>query len=181
VLAERVGPSSRPPRPRVRGALGAAELAEQIASVLTARRLTLALAEASSGGLLADALTSPPGASAYFLGGVVAYSNQAKVSILGVSEDVLARHGAVSPEAAQALARGARHAFGSDLGLAVSGILGPGGGSPAKPVGLTYVAVDGPTGMCVARHELSGDRAANKRASVQAALRLLLAELVDER
>src|SRR5690606_24283370 len=102
---------------------------------LIRRQLTLAVAEASTGGALADALTARPGASAFFLGGTIPYSDAAKERLLGVPATTLARHGAVSAETAAALAAGARQAFQSDLGLAVTGILGPGGGTPAKPVG----------------------------------------------
>ena len=149
-------------------------LVEAIAQALLRQRLTLAVAEASTGGALADALTARPGASAFFLGGVVPYSNSSKERLLGVPAETLARYGAVSAEAAAALATGVRQAFQSDLGLAVTGILGPGGGTPAKPVGLTYIALAGPDGCRIACHQFEGDRAANKAQAVQAALSLLL-------
>lgn len=174
------GSAPRVSRPEAAHTSNAARLGRQVARRLAECRQTLALAEASSGGALADALTAAPGASAFFLGGVVAYSNTSKEAVLGVPRALLERHGAVSSEVAGALARGARRLFGSDLGLAVSGILGPGGATPAKPVGLTFIALDGPAGLRVEQHLFQGDRASNKAASVEAALRLLWAALANE-
>ncbi len=102
---------------------------------------TLALAESCTGGLIAEQLTDVAGSSDYFLGAVVAYANEAKVKLLGVPEDVLAEHGAVSEPVARAMAEGARQRFGADFGLATTGISGPGGGSPDKPVGLVQIAL----------------------------------------
>jgi PncC family amidohydrolase len=143
---------------------------------LAEQRLTLALAEASSGGALADVLCSVPGASSFFLGGVVAYSNASKIDLLGVPVEVLERHGAVSAEAAAAMAEGARRAFGSALGLAITGILGPGGGTAAKPVGLTYIALARGSATRVKRYVFPYTRNGNKTASVRAAIQMMKVE-----
>lgn len=158
----------------------ASALVERVSLLLSERGLTFAVAEASTGGALAEALTALPGASAFFLGGVVAYSNVSKETLLGVPREVLKRHGAVSAEAAKALASGARRLFGSDLGLAATGILGPTGATPTKSVGLTFIALDTPDGVRLERHVFRGDRAHNRAASVEAALRLLDATLAGE-
>lgn len=132
------------------------------------------MGESCTGGLVSHLLTQVAGASEYFLGGVVAYSNQAKQNLLGVDALTLAEHGAVSPETAREMARGTRSAFLVHVGLSVTGIAGPEGGSEDKPVGLTYIGVVTPEGEWVERYLWSGDREANKQASAVAALELLL-------
>ena len=159
----------------VPGALVA--LAEELQRACLERGLTVALAESCTGGLVAAAITEVPGSSGYFLGGVVSYSNEAKRSVLGVDPDVLAAHGAVSAQVARAMAIGARQHFHADVAAAVTGIAGPGGGSEAKPVGLTYVAVADEAGVDVRRYLWSGDRAANKASSAAAVLELLAERL----
>lgn len=149
------------------------DLAARLQGVCLGRGLSLAVAESCTGGLVADAITDVSGSSGYFAGGVVSYSNDAKERLLGVPPDVLAAHGAVSAQVAKAMADGARERFGTDLAGAVTGIAGPDGGSAAKPVGLTYVAVADAGGVDVRRHVWSGDRADNKRASAEALLELL--------
>ena len=125
-------------------ALGSDELPEAALGWLHARRLSLATAESCTGGRVAAALTSLAGASAYFKEGMVTYSNQAKTRQLGVPLELLEAHGAVSPEVARAMAQGARAQANADLGLGITGIAGPGGGSPEKPVGLVYLTLAGP-------------------------------------
>ncbi len=149
-------------------------LAERLAVACGEHGLTVATAESCTGGLVADAITDVAGASRYFLGGVVAYADRAKTDQLGVAPELIAAHGAVSAQVARAMAVGARERFGADLAVAVTGIAGPGGGSEAKPVGLTYVAFADRGGVDVRRFLWSGDRAANKLASATAALELLL-------
>ncbi len=141
--------------------------------------LTIVCAESCTGGLLSSALTDVAGSSLYVLGGVVSYSNEAKMRLLGVPEDTLLTHGAVSAETAAAMAVGARALFHSDLALAVTGIAGPGGGTAAKPVGLVFLHLAGPDASWGERHVWPHDRIGNKLASAEAALLLLLRYLED--
>ncbi len=149
-------------------------LAGRIHERLTGLHLTVATAESCTGGLVGHLLTEIPGSSDWFVGGAISYSNAVKHGVLGVTDEALERHGAVSAQVAVAMAEGARRAFGADLAVAVTGIAGPAGGSDAKPVGLTYVSVADAKGHEVQRHHWIGDRSANKRASARAALVLLL-------
>jgi nicotinamide-nucleotide amidase len=149
-------------------------LAERLQAACLERGLTVAVAESCTGGLVADAITDVPGSSGYFLGGIVSYADSAKVALLDVPIEVLAAHGAVSAQVGRAMAEGARARFGADLAAAVTGVAGPDGGSEAKPVGLTYVAVAGSAGFDVRRFLWTGDRDANKEASVEAVLELLI-------
>ena len=148
-------------------------LARGIQDRSIARGATVALAESCTGGLVAAALTAIPGSSGYFLGGVVSYSNEAKRDLLGVDDATLAAHGAVSAQVARAMAEGARLRFAASLAAAVTGIAGPDGGTPDKPVGLTYVAVADGDGVDVRRFVWPGDRAANRRDSALAVLEAL--------
>src|SRR4051794_25183335 len=113
---------------------------QDLIAALAARKLTLAVAEGDTGGLLLERLTAVPGSSAVVLGGVVAYADGLKREVLGVSAELLRQHGAVSAEAARAMAEGVRRVTDADIGLATTGIAGPGGATPTKPVGLAYVA-----------------------------------------
>jgi nicotinamide-nucleotide amidase len=149
------------------------ELNEVVAALLAERGLRLALAESCTGGMLASRLTEVPGASAFLDRATVAYSNEAKVEVLGVSPEVLARHGAVSEEAARAMAEGARARARADVGVAVTGIAGPGGGTEDKPVGLVFIALSGSAGDLVRRFHFPGDRDRVRRQACQAALDLL--------
>jgi PncC family amidohydrolase len=148
--------------------------ARRLGQVLTDRGWQMAAAESCTGGLIGHVITQVPKSSDHFLGGIVSYSNQAKEALLDVAAHVLERHGAVSPEVAEAMATGALRRFGpAQLALSVTGIAGPDGGTEDKPVGLTYVGValrDGP--IRVARHVWPFDRDGNKRASALAALDL---------
>ena len=150
----------------------------ELASEVQARCLTagigLAVAESCTGGLVQHLLTEVPGSSAYLLGGVVSYADRVKAAVLDVNPDALERHGAVSAQVAVAMAEGVRTLLGADVGLAVTGIAGPSGGSEAKPVGLTYVAVADADGHEVRRFVWGGGRSDNKRCSAEATLRLLL-------
>jgi PncC family amidohydrolase len=118
-----------------------------------------------------------PGSSGYYRGGIVCYSNELKQDELAVPAETLKHHGAVSAQVAVAMAEGARRRYGADVAVAVTGIAGPDGGTPAKPVGLTYVALADQAGHDVRRHQWHGDRSANKRDSARAALELLLERL----
>jgi nicotinamide-nucleotide amidase len=148
-----------------------------VADGLREHGLTLAVAESCTGGLLGARLTERPGSSDYFLGGVISYADEVKIGLLDVPAGLLARHGAVSEEVAGAMAAGARAATGSDYALAVSGVAGPDGGTPEKPVGLVYVACDGPRRTNVVRGLYPGDRASVRDYSVSTALHLLRREL----
>jgi len=146
----------------------------RVGLVLRALGRTLALAESCTGGLLGHWLTDIPGSSEYFLGGIVAYSYDAKERLLGVRHDTLYGHGAVSRETALEMALGARRALGADYGLAITGIAGPGGGLPDKPVGLTWMALSGRDLELAESTIWSGERAAVKHQSAEAALTFLL-------
>jgi len=142
-------------------------------SRLRRRKLTVASAESCTGGLLAAVLTTHPGSSDYFKGGAVVYSNEAKTILADVAADLIHGHGAVSSVVAGALARGARARLGAKIGLGITGIAGPGGATPGKKVGLTYVAVDSDDHSVVKKYEWPYDREGNRLASVAAALDLL--------
>jgi nicotinamide-nucleotide amidase len=136
---------------------------------------TLAVAESCTGGGLGAALTTVPGSSHVFMGGVIAYSNSVKIELLGVSPAVLETQGAVSRDTAAAMAIGVRHATGSDWGIAVTGIAGPGGGNPDRPVGTVWIGASGPgqlAAMCE-RYLFPGGRAEIRASAIHAALDLL--------
>ncbi len=150
-------------------------LAERVAAELKRRGLTLAVAESCTGGLVGAILTEQAGASEFFLGGAVAYANAEKVRALGVSPALLASHGAVSGEVALAMAEGIRERAGAGVAVAVTGIAGPGGATPGKPVGTVWVAAVGPGVADVGRHDfgfLSRDEI--RRRAVAAALDAIL-------
>jgi nicotinamide-nucleotide amidase len=156
---------------------------ELVLDLCRERGVTLATAESCTGGMVAQRLTSVPGSSDVFLGAVVAYADEVKARELGVPEDVLERQGAVSAEAAAAMATGVRERLGADAAVAVTGIAGPGGGSAAKPVGLVYLHAEAPLGARSADFVFPGDReGVRRRAAVTALhlLRRLLAQSHDE-
>jgi PncC family amidohydrolase len=138
------------------------------------RGLTLAIAEGDTGGALLESLTAVPGSSAVVLGGVVAYADRLKTELLYVLDEALRQHGAVSREVAEAMASGVRLLVDSDIGLATTGIAGPGGATPTKPVGLAWVAATDGRRTLSREHHWQGDRAANRAASAQAAIDLVL-------
>ncbi|MBI1317195.1 competence/damage-inducible protein A [bacterium] len=149
------------------------EMERVLARMLTERKARLALAESCTGGYVAHRLTRIPGSSAWFLGGVVAYSNEAKNAFLGVAPELIARHGAVSEEVAMAMASGARTRFNSDYTLSLTGIAGPDGGSEEKPVGTVWIGISGPEGTRALRHRFGTDRIRNIERSALAAFDLL--------
>lgn len=155
-------------------------LEEVTGRLLAERGLTLAVAESCSGGLIGHRITEIPGSSAYFMGGVVSYSNEAKQHMLGVDAAILEAHGAVSPETAKAMAEGARQRFGVDIALASTGIAGPGGGSDEKPVGLVYLALATSDGTKVTKNLFRWDRSQNKIATAQTGLTMLWQYLVEK-
>jgi nicotinamide-nucleotide amidase len=151
-----------------------ATLESAVGALLRRRGLTLAAAESCTAGLLCGRLTSVPGSSAYFLGGVLAYHDSVKKGVLGVRPATLARGGAVSAAVAREMARGARRLTGADLAVSITGIAGPSGSGPGKPVGLVFAALAGPGRSVMSRRWMfSGDREAVRQRAVAAALRLL--------
>jgi PncC family amidohydrolase len=149
------------------------DIERRVGEKLLRLKLTLSLGESCTGGLIGHRLTEVPGSSEYFLGGIIAYSYEAKERLLNVRHDTLYQHGAVSEETAQEMARGARRALGADIGLAVTGIAGPGGGLPGKPVGLTWIALSTREVNMARQFTWPGGREANKVQSSQAALEML--------
>jgi nicotinamide-nucleotide amidase len=172
--------------PALRAELGAAWYAEDedtlevvVGRLLRGRRLTVALAESCTGGLIGHRLTQVPGSSAYLERGFVVYSNAAKQELLGVPEAVLAQHGAVSAECAAAMARGARHRARTDLGLSATGIAGPDGATATKPVGLIFIGLADAHQARVDRFRFDRDREGNKALAAQMALDLLRRYCLD--
>jgi PncC family amidohydrolase len=149
-------------------------LETQIGFLLHARKWKLALAESCTGGLVGNRITDVPGSSEYFLGGVVAYSYEAKVKLLGVSWETLNSTGAVSRETVIEMARGARNAMSADIAVSVSGIAGPGGGTDEKPVGTTWIGLAAQDDEWAKIFQFSGDRVQNKAYAADAALQMLL-------
>lgn len=153
-------------------------LSERVGERLRARRLTLAVAESCTGGLLGAALTDVPGSSNYFLGGVIAYANRVKLDQLGVPNSILNTQGAVSAEAAAAMAEGVRGLLNADIGVSITGVAGP-AAEERKPAGLTYIGVSSSQLNTTNTHRFQwrGDRWDNRRRSVVAALELLVRAL----
>jgi PncC family amidohydrolase len=149
-------------------------LEELLRETMRTRGLTLTTAESCTGGLVSDRITNVSGSSEYFPGGVVAYSYEAKVNLLGVSWDTLNTHGAVSEETVLEMARGARKLFNADIGISVSGIAGPTGGLPEKPVGTTWFGLATNGGEWARHFVWDGDRVQNKHHSSEAALQFVL-------
>lgn len=145
-----------------------------LGKLLKQRRLKIATAESCTGGLLADTITNVPGSSDYFVGGVVAYAYEAKVALLQVSWETLRAHGAVSRETVIEMAQRVRGALGADIGISVSGIAGPGGGMPGKPIGTTWIGLSTEQGEWARDFHWDGDRRANKESSAQAAIHFVL-------
>ena len=146
----------------------------QIGELLRAHRLKLATAESCTGGLIASRITDVPGSSDYFVGGVAAYAYEAKVALLHVSWGTLNTHGAVSRETVLEMARGARKVLQPDVALSVSGIAGPGGGLPDKPIGTTWIGLSAQEGEWARIFRFEGNRLQNKSSSAEAALQLLI-------
>jgi PncC family amidohydrolase len=154
----------------------------RLGELLIASGKTLAVAESCTGGLLAGAITAVPGSSRYFLGGVVAYHNDVKTGALGVPPPLVAEHGAVSGEVALAMAEGVLARIGADVGIATTGVAGPGGGTRGKPVGTVWVAVADRRGVRRAhRHRFGGDRGEVRRATVRAALEAAVSLLSEDK
>jgi PncC family amidohydrolase len=153
-------------------------LPQVIGDLFRARHLKLTTAESCTGGLVGDLITNVPGSSDYYLGGFVAYSYEAKTALLGVPPDLLLAYGAVSEETARAMAHGARERLRADVAIAVTGILGPGGATTTKAVGLVYLALVAADADWCRQFSWSGDRLENKRHSAVAALQILKEYLI---
>ena len=153
-------------------AAGTAEVERVVGRLLLKQGLTLAVAESCTGGQICDRVTDVPGSSRYFVGGAIVYSNAAKTSVLGVKRQTLRNWGAVSEQTVKEMAAGACRLFRVQVGVAVSGIAGPGGGTKAKPVGLVYICAMEGKQVAVECHRFRGGRRAVKEQSAGAALRL---------
>ena len=150
--------------------------ASELGDILRSTGLTVSVAESSTGGMVGAMITDVPGSSAYFLGGVIAYSNEVKERELGVPHELLRGVGAVSREVAEAMAGGVRSRFGTNLAVAVTGIAGPEADGSSKPVGLTFIGVASAAGTSSREFKFTGDRAANRRSAALEALNMLIAE-----
>lgn len=149
-------------------------LEETIGSLLRESNLTLATAESCTGGLLGHLITNVPGSSDYYMGGMVTYSNDAKERLLGVNPETLESHGAVSRETVLEMAQGARLAFDAELGISISGVAGPAGGTPEKPVGLVWIGLSATRYARAWEHHFPGNRLEVKQQSALAALQHLI-------
>lgn len=143
---------------------------ETLSNLLIKKSLTISVAESCTGGLIGHIITSTPGSSSYFMGGVISYSNRAKCDMLDVSEDTINKYGAVSAQAAKEMAGGVRKRFKSDLGLSVTGIAGPDGGSPEKPVGTVYIGLADKNSLFSEKYLFQGNREEIKRRTAETAL-----------
>ncbi len=152
-------------------------LLQKIGNIFNKKNWTLAVAESCTGGLLSDIITDLPGSSKFFLGGVIAYSNQVKLDLLKVSSEMLRTNGAVSPEVALLMSLGIRNLLNSSVGVAITGIAGPDGGSEEKPVGLVYIAVTTPYVEVKERFDFSGTRREIKIQAAKTALELIIQAL----
>ncbi len=145
-------------------------LAGEIVDLLRRKGLTLGVVESATGGLISHLITNIPGSSDVYTGSVTSYSNDAKVRVVGVSEDSIEQYGAVSPQVAGEMAKGGRRVFGTDICVANTGIAGPGGATAEKPVGLFYIGLSHRGGTFSRKHVFSGDREANKHTAAETAL-----------
>ena len=147
-----------------------ASLEQEIGNLLRQKGLTLGVVESATGGLISHLITNVPGSSDYYKGSVTAYSNEIKIKVVGVKEATIAKYGAVSPRVAEEMAQGGRKALAVDVCIADTGIAGPSGATPEKPVGLFYIGLSLQTGTYSWKHEFHGTREQNKRSAAEAAL-----------
>lgn len=145
-------------------------LEEEIGALLREKKLTLGIVESATGGLLSHLITNIPGSSDYYRGSVTAYSNAVKIKVVGVREETIDKYGAVSAQVAEQMAQGGRKGLGADICLADTGIAGPGGATPGKPVGLFYIGLAHQAGIYSQKHIFSGNREQNKQAAAEKAL-----------
>lgn len=147
-----------------------ASLEQEVGNLLRRKTLTLGLVESATGGLISHLITNIPGSSHYYKGSVTAYSNEVKVKVVGVREETINRYGAVSCQVAEEMTEGGRRVLAVDICLADTGIAGPGGATPEKPVGLFYLGLSHQTGTYSRKHIFQGDREQNKHSAAEAAL-----------
>ncbi len=147
-----------------------ASLEQEVGNLLRQKELTLGIVESATGGLISHLITNVPGSSDYYKGSVTAYSNEVKIKVVGVKEDTINRYGAVSPEVAEEMALGGRTILASDICLADTGIAGPTGATPGKPVGLFYIGLSHHSGTHSQKHNFHGNREQNKLSAAEAAL-----------
>ncbi len=156
-----------------------ASLEQQIGILLRPKGLTLGVVESATGGLISHRITNIPGSSDYYKGSITAYSNEAKIKIVGVNEDTINRYGAVSHQVAEEMAQCGRKTLATDICLADTGIAGPGGATPGKPVGLFYIGLSHQAGTYSQQHNFRGNREQNKRGAAEAALAWLKEYLIS--
>ena len=143
---------------------------QDVGALLHQKGLTLGVVESATGGLISHLITNVPGSSDYYQGSVIAYSNEVKIKVVGVKEDTINKYGAVSSQVAEEMAQGGRKVLDADICLADTGIAGPGGATPGKPVGLFYIGLSHQAGTDSQKHNFQSDREQNKRSTAEAAL-----------
>ena len=153
----------------------------EIGALLTEKKLTISCAESCTGGLLTDRLTNVAGSSAYVKGSVIAYANEIKINVLRVKAETIKNFGAVSRQTAQELSENVRQILNTDIGVSITGIAGPGGGTPEKPLGTVYIGISGPNGDRVQKFKFNGNRKEIKEKAVEAALVLIQVYLTIEK
>ena len=154
-------------------------LEQEVGALLKQKGLTLGVVESASGGLVSHRISNIPGSSDYFKGSVTAYSNEVKIKVVGVSEDTINQYGAVSPQVAEEMAEGGKKILGADICLADTGIAGPSGATPEKPVGLFYIGLSHGESTYSQKHVFPGDREQNKQSAAEAALSWLKDYLIN--
>ena len=154
-------------------------LEQEVGSLLRQKGLTLGIVESATGGLISHLITNIPGSSDYYKGSVTAYSNEAKIKVVGVKEDTINQYGAVSYQVAEEMARGGRKILASDICLADTGTAGPSGATPGKPAGLFYIGLSHQAGTYSRKHNFHGNREQNKRSAAEAALGWLKEYLIS--
>ncbi|MGB3340672.1 MAG: nicotinamide-nucleotide amidohydrolase family protein [bacterium] len=156
-------------------------IVQATAELLLEKKLTLSVCESCTGGMFGSMLTCIPGSSRYFSGGIIAYSNQVKQKIVGIHYRTLKRYGAVSAEVAKEMAQGVRRKFKTDLGLAITGIAGPTGGTSKKPVGTVYICITAGQYVYIEHHKFTGQRSQIRKAACTRALRFLRLSLIKNK
>ncbi len=156
-----------------------ANLEQEVGNLLRQKGLTLGIVESATGGLISHLITNVPGSSDYYKGSVTAYSNEVKIKVVGVKEDTINKYGAVSYQVAEEMAQGGRKILAADICLADTGITGPSGATPGKPVGLFYIGLSHQAGTYSQKHNFQGNREQNKRRAAEAALAWLKEHLMS--